>query len=75
MLVGLEARSNDGRVQRWTIEGPSLSRLERLGVSFVNADSMARDAWCNSRAFQRVPSLASKTFVDEVNRRMTRPCN
>lgn len=143
ILIGLEARSADGRVQRWTMEGPSPSRLKRLGVSgdlvkpgdvlevcafsfkkefekqrqagepgfvhghllvmpdgrmriwgsygklencirpgdqpstwaaFVNADSSGHDAWCNSPGFATVPSLAPKRFVEEVNRRMSRPC-
>jgi hypothetical protein len=41
-------------------------------VTFLN--SGARDAWCNSRVFSNFPSVASQTFVDEVNRQMANPC-
>jgi hypothetical protein len=32
VIFALEERTTDGRVQRWTVEGPSLVRLGRLGA-------------------------------------------
>jgi len=39
VMVELEERSEDGQVQRWTVEGPNLGRLARygLGEDFLKA--------------------------------------
>ena len=44
-------------------------------VEFLDRDSLARAAWCNSRAFVQVASTASKAFVDEINSRMASGCD
>ena len=31
-IIELEERSEDGQVRRWTVEGPRLARLDRLGI-------------------------------------------
>jgi hypothetical protein len=31
-MIGLEERMEDGQVKRWTVEGPILSRIQRMGV-------------------------------------------
>jgi hypothetical protein len=143
VLIDVEERTADGRMQRWTVEGPSVHTLTRVGVSrnllkagdvievcafplkaefekrrepsdprfvhahvlvmpdghrqiwgpygklvncvrpgdrpqswveFVDVDPIARDAWCNSLVFEKVPTLAPAAFVDEVNRQMKDPC-
>jgi hypothetical protein len=43
-------------------------------VNFVNTDSRARNAWCNSRVFANFPSLPPRAFVDEINRLIANPC-
>jgi hypothetical protein len=38
-MISLEVTTEDGQIQTWTVEGPNLSRLNRLGVEgdFVKA--------------------------------------
>jgi hypothetical protein len=43
-------------------------------LEFLGADERGRNAWCSSRVFVGVPSVASQAFVDEVSRRMANPC-
>jgi hypothetical protein len=50
----------DDRVQTW--------------VQFLNMDPMAQPAWCRSRSFVRVASLAPEAFVNEVGSLMADPC-
>jgi hypothetical protein len=151
-MIELEGRTEDGQVQRWTIEGPILGRLNRIlsvngiqgdedflqvgdvievcgffpkrsvatrGTSqnadgsslpyvhghvlvmpdgrmrswgpygkldncvrrndepeawleFLNADPLALELWCNSRAFFGVASTAPRGFVEKVNRLMSK---
>jgi hypothetical protein len=139
-LLLLEHRDKDGRVQRWSVEGPDLKRLDRMGIGkdflkagdvievcgfafrtepenrrprpslhgnlvvmpdgkmrswgpygkiencirpndrpqawldFVNADPMAHRAWCRGRALVTVETTSSKSFVEEIERRMATPC-
>jgi hypothetical protein len=53
-------RPND-RVQAW--------------LDFMNSDPMARQAWCRSRALVTVATTSSKSFTDEIERRMAAPCS
>ena len=31
-MIGLEERMEDGQVKRWTVEGPAITRIQRMGV-------------------------------------------
>jgi hypothetical protein len=148
-IIVLDETTADGQVRRWSVEGPSLQKLTRMGVGpdfietgdvleicgfppkpqfssqrpspdspgypaqvfhghvlvlpdgqmsiwgsygklencirpedqartwidFLNADAMARDAWCRSRLFVNVASLPPTEFVDEISRRLNDPCD
>jgi hypothetical protein len=70
----------DGHMRHW---GP-YGRLDNCmrpddqplkWVTFLDADPMAHAAWCTSRNYVRIPSVASPAVVDAVNRQMARPCD
>jgi hypothetical protein len=44
-------------------------------VTFLNADRVAGELWCNGRAFMNFPSLAPKAFVADVDRQLANPCS
>jgi len=70
----------DGRMESWGPYG-KLDNCVRPNdqpqawLDFLNADPLAREFWCNSRAFVQVASTAPEGFVDEINRQLTvDPC-
>jgi hypothetical protein len=143
VMIALEQRTDDGQVQRWTVEGSGLSSFKRAGlgddfvqpgdvievcgfdlkpevaaqrsagdgpsrpslhghvvrmpdgrmqvfggygktencirpsdsvqqwVNFLETDRRAHQGWC---AFRNFPSVAPRTFVDEVDRLLSSPC-
>ena len=47
----------------------------QMWIDFINTDPMARDAWCASRAFASAASPPPRGLINEINRRMTNPCD
>jgi hypothetical protein len=43
-------------------------------VDFVNTNPMAREYWCNRRGVVKASSVATPSFVDEIDGRMAQPC-
>jgi hypothetical protein len=70
----------DGSMQSWGPYGKFVNCV-RPGdepgawVEFLNRDMLARDLWCRSRDYAQAVSTAPPEFIDEVGRRLTRPCD
>jgi hypothetical protein len=71
----------DGRLQSWGPYG-KIDNCVRPGdrperwLEFLNADPLAREFWCiHLPRVEGVGSTAPQGFVDEINRRLTPPCN
>lgn len=69
----------DGQMRTWG----SYGKLENCirpedqpdkWLNFLDSDPMGRAAWCATRRFVRVASVAPEGFVDEVDNRMSDPC-
>lgn len=43
-------------------------------LQFLNHDGLARDLWCSGLRYRQTPSVAPKTFVEDVNRGLAAPC-
>jgi hypothetical protein len=41
---------------------------------FLNGDVLARELWCSGLRYTQTPSVAPKTFVEDVNRGLAAPC-
>jgi Family of unknown function (DUF6152) len=41
---------------------------------FLNRDALARELWCSGLRYTRAPSVAPRTFVEDVNRGLAAPC-
>ena len=41
---------------------------------FLNRDVLARELWCSGLRYTQTPSVAPKTFVEDVNRGLAAPC-
>ncbi len=69
----------DGRRQPWGPYG-KLDNCVRPGdsaqlwVDLVNADPMAHEYWCKGVAYATTPSVAPRTLVEDVGRRIATPC-
>ncbi|HEX5419881.1 MAG TPA: hypothetical protein VFY39_07765 [Gammaproteobacteria bacterium] len=72
--------TSEGRMRFWGPYGkldncirPEDKTQSWLG--FLNSDWRAREAWCASRTYAGVASIAPKAFVDKVNRLMAEQCD
>jgi hypothetical protein len=41
---------------------------------FLNRDVLARELWCSGQRYTQSPSVAPRTFVEDVNRGLVAPC-
>ncbi len=70
----------DGRMETWGPYGKVDNCVRpddepESWLDFLKADPLAQEFWCNSRGFVGVASTAPKGFVDEINTRLTLPCD
>ncbi len=69
----------DGRMRHWGPYG-KLENCIRPGDTaqmwegFLKEDAMALPSWCNGRRLSVVPSVAPAALVEEINRRVGKPC-
>ncbi len=69
----------DGRRQPWSPYG-KLDNCIRSGdaiepwLELIDREPMAHEYWCNSRAASYATSLAPIGVVDEIDRRLAKPC-
>ena len=69
----------DGHMQSWGAYGKLDNCIrpddrKQSWVDFLSTDPLARDLWCGSQRYTYAVSIASKTFVDAINRLMANPC-
>jgi hypothetical protein len=69
----------DGKMRPWGPYGKLENCIRatdrpQAWLDFVNRDPMAREYWCRSRTYVKVPSIAPQAFIDEIDRRMAKPC-
>ena len=70
----------DGRMETWGPYGKVDNCVRpddepESWLDFLKADPLAQEFWCNSRGFVGVASTAPTGFVDELDSRLTLPCD